>query len=418
MNEKLLQYIWQFQYYNTAGLETTSRQSLQVVHPGNLNSNQGPDFLDAKIRIDNTTWAGSIELHILSSQWKAHRHSDDTNYRNVILHVVWKANTLEELPFPTIELYDRVSNLLLSKYTELMQARRFIQCKNHFPFVNKIIVNSWIERLLVERLQEKSAVIEHFLQKNNFNWEETFWWLIARNFGSTINSDSFEKVAQSLPLKLLAKHKNQLLQLEALLLGQAGLLNDDFKEAYPVMLQKEFSFLRKKYRLQKIHIPVYFLRMRPANFPILRLAQLAALLNNSDHLFSKILEENDVDRLQQLFIVTANDYWHYHYRLDEPGGFKKKVLGSQMIHNILINTVIPIVFTYGYFNKKESYKNKALQWLEKVQPEKNSITKSFEPLGFSNQSAFDSQGLIQLKNQYCDRKRCLECAIGNAILKG
>lgn len=418
MNEKLFQYIWQFQYFNSAGLQTTSQLPLHVIHPGIQNTNQGPDFLNAKIKIADTIWAGSIELHIHSSDWTAHRHGSDHHYKNVILHVVWKDNSLEELPFPTIELHDRVSNILLSKYSELMQARQFIQCENHFHLISNLTISSWLGRLLVERLQEKARTIEIFLQQNNYNWEETFWWLIARNFGSRINSDSFEKIAKSISLKILARHKHQLLQLEALLLGQAGLLGDDVKEAYPVMLRKEYIFLKKKYALEKVHIPVCFLRMRPANFPTIRLAQLAALLNKSNHLFSTIKEETELEKLKNLFSITANDYWHYHYRLDEPGGYKKKVLGSQMIHNILINTVIPIVYTYGYFNNNDSYKNKALQWMEKIQPEKNSITAGFECLGVSNRSAFDSQGLIQLKNEYCDHKRCLQCAVGNAILKG
>ena len=389
-----------------------------VIHPGKINSNQGPDFLDAKIKIANTTWAGSIELHIHSSEWRTHRHGSDRHYKNVILHVVWKDNCSDVLPFPTIELYDRVSNILLSKYKTLMQARPFIQCRDHFPHINKIIIQSWLERLLIERLQEKSKAIHIYLQENNYDWEETFWWLLARNFGSTINSDPFEKIARSVPLKILAKHKAQVIQMEAILLGQAGLLQDEFTGSYPVLLQKEYRFLLQKYGLQKNHIPVYFLRMRPANFPTIRLAQLAALLQKSDHLFSSVIEGKDVSSLVELFTVTANDYWHYHYRLDDEGNFRKKVLGRQMLNNLFINSVIPIVYTYGYYNNKESFKAKALYWLEQVQPEKNAITMAFEKLGFENRAAFDSQGLIQLKNQYCDMRRCLQCSIGNAILKG
>ncbi|MEO5945136.1 MAG: DUF2851 family protein, partial [Ferruginibacter sp.] len=257
---------------------------------------------------------------------------------------------------------------------------------------------------------------QKMLQKNKQHWEETFWWLLARNFGIKINSDAFEAIAQSLPLNILAKHKNQIHQLEALLLGQAGLLEKDFTEDYPRMLQKEYIFLRKKYDLPQIHISLYFLRMRPANFPTIRLAQLAALIQESLHLFSKIKEAEDIEEVEKLLAVTANDYWNYHYVPDESTAFKKKALGKQMIQNILINTVIPVLYAYGLFNKNEILKSKALQWLEKTSAEKNNITKGFQSLGIENKNAFDSQALIRLKNEYCDHRLCLQCAIGNKIL--
>jgi hypothetical protein len=276
---------------------------------------------------------------------------------------------------------------------------------------------SWKERLLVERLQDKSAAVFEYLQKNNNHWEESFWWMLAKNFGARVNSAAFEKIAQSIPVNILAKHKNQIHQLEALLLGQAGLLDNDFTEEYPRLLQREYRFLKKKYALQKIAAPLFFLRMRPANFPSVRLAQLAMLVHNSSHLFSAIKDVSTIDQVKERLHITANDYWHYHYILDEPSAFKKKQLGRQMTENILINTVVPVLFAYGLYHKENRYKEKALQFLFDIAAEKNTVTKSFSALGISNTTAFDSQALLQLKNNYCDKRRCLDCAVGNKLLK-
>ena len=417
MTEKLLQYIWQFQYFNKTALTTVDGETLQIIYPGYLNNNQGPDFLEAKIKVGDTNWAGNIELHMLSSDWHAHKHSDDKNYKNIILHVVWLEDNDMELPFPVLELQNRISKFLLSRYDELMSAATFIPCEKSIHQVELLIWKSWKDRLLAERLQNKASVIFDHLAINKNHWEETFWWLIANNFGIKVNSDAFEKIARSLPLNILAKHKNQIQQVEALLFGQAGLLNNNFTEAYPQMLQNEYAFYKVKYKLQPVTIPLFFLRMRPANFPTVRLAQLAILIHQSVNLFSIIKEAKTLKEIKELLNVTANDYWHYHYILDEASAFREKRLGSQMVNNILINTIIPIVFAFGLYHKNEMYKNKALQWLEQVAAEKNNITNAFASLKTENKNAFDSQALIQLKNEYCNKKRCLECAVGNRLLK-
>lgn len=417
MTEKLLQYIWQFQYFKTTSLLTTGGESLQVIRNGIHNTGQGPDFLQARIKIDDTEWAGSVEIHIKSSGWVEHKHAGDDNYKNVILHVVWEDDIKAALPFPTLELQSLVSNVLLSKYEELMQSAQFIPCQRHITQVPRLTLFAWKERLLAERLQQRSLYIEKLLTENNRHWEEVFWWMLAKNFGIKINADSFERIAHTIPVTTLAKHKNQLVQIEALLMGQAALLDKKFEEDYPNMLRKEYEFLRKKYQLKKAHAPLYFLRMRPANFPTVRLAQLAMLIHQSLHLFSAIKEAGDVKEIEKLLLVTANDYWHYHYSFDETTGFKKKTLGRQMIENILINTVIPILYAYGHFHSDESYTNRALRWLEQVTAEQNSITKGFNSLHIPNANAFDSQALIQLKNEYCNYRRCLQCAIGSWVLK-
>ena len=417
MTERLLQYIWQYQYFNPGQLVTTDEQQVQVIHPGIYNNNQGPDFLNARIKVGNTLWVGSIEIHIVSSDWQLHKHSADKNYGNVILHVVWKDVPELPLPFPTLELQNRVSKILLKKFDGLMQASRFIPCENQIQQLDTLTISLWKERLLIERLQQRTLNIEKLLMQNKHHWEETFWWMLARNFGAKINSDAFERMAQSISLTILLKHKNSLCQLEALLMGQAGLLEKDFKADYPLMLQKEYRFLQKKYKLKKNHFPVYFLRMRPANFPTIRLAQLAALIHKSSQLFSEVREAEFFSDVTQLLSVTANDFWHDHYLFEASAVSKKKSLGKQMGQNIMINTVIPVIYAYGYFNNKEHYKIKALQWMEQLSAETNSITKGFELLGIENSTAFDSQALIQLKTEYCDQRRCLQCAIGNSILK-
>jgi hypothetical protein len=416
MTERLLQFIWQFQYFNKGELQSTAGETIQVIFPGTYNTNQGPDFNDAKIKIGKTTWAGNVELHLRSSDWNRHNHQNDKNYNNVILHVVWE-DDFPDYSMPVLKLNNRVAKIFLQRYEEMMNAQGFIPCEKSISSIKPIVWQSWKERLLAERLIRKSAIVKTYLDENNHHWEETFWWLLARNFGVKINADAFEAMARSIPVNILAKHKNQIHQLEALLMGQSNLLNEKFNENYPIMLQKEFKFYKSKYKLKQNNYSPFFLRMRPGNFPTIRLAQLAMLIHQSEHLFSKIKESNSVKDVMKWLDVTANDYWHYHYRFDEQSSFKKKNLGTGMVDNILINTVCTVLFAFGHFNKEQKFKDKAVQWLEEITAESNSITKGFEQTGLKNKNAHDSQALIELKNEYCSKKRCLDCAVGNALLK-
>ena len=418
MNERLLQYIWQFQCFNRSSLVTEEGEALQVIHPGNYNSNQGPDFLNAKIKIGPTVWAGSIELHLKNSDWKKHRHSSDKNYKNVVLHVIWQKDTDLILPFQTLLMQERVSKLLLNRYRDLMEASAGIPCEKNIHLVNEFTWTSWKERLGVERLQAKTQMIFRYLKLHNYHWEECLWWMIAKNFGIKLNSEAFLAIAQSIPVNILAKHRKQIHQIEALLFGQAGLLDANFEEDYPKLLQREYRLLKNKYSLKPVQATLLFMRMRPGNFPSVRLAQLAMLIHESTHLFSTIRAARSLSAIRALLNITANDYWHYHYNFENPGAFKKKILGTQMAGNIIINTVIPIVFAYGAHQNEQEYKNKALNWLEELGPEKNAITKVFANLGIANKHASDSQALIQLKNEYCNKKLCLECAVGNKLING
>lgn len=424
MTEKLLQFIWQFQYFNKKELTTTTGDTLQVINQGLLNTNQGPDFLDAKIRIAETTWAGSVELHLETSGWQKHKHESDRNYNNVVLHVVWEDDenrgetaTEQGAILPILELKDRVSKILLQRYEDLMNASFFIPCERTIQTAPDLTWKSWKDRLLAERLMRKAKTVENFLQQNNYHWEETCWWLLARNFGIKVNADAFESMARSIPLTMLAKEKKQLQQVEALLLGQAGLLSGRFAESYPQLLQKEYRFQSKKHRLRPIAVPVHFLRMRPGNFPTIRIAQLAMLVHGSAHLFSKIKEASSLEEIKQWFDVIANDYWHYHYRFDQSTGFKEKKIGQAMIDNIIVNTICPLLFAYGNYYREQRSMDKAIEWFEKTAAENNFIMKGFNLIGIACKNAFDSQALIELKNEYCDKKRCLECAVGNFLLK-
>jgi hypothetical protein len=455
MTERLLQFIWQFQYFNKTNFSTLEGEPLEIIYTGQFNRNQGPDFLNARIRIGQTILAGNIELHLSEADWNRHAHSTDPNYRNIILHVLWEPPPKPQLSLPTVSLKDRVSKVLLQRYRELMHSKEFVACMNSLNCATALTWLKWKERLLAERLTRKSALVQQFLRQSNQHWEEVFWWMLARNFGITVNTDAFEAVARSLPLNILARHRNHVHQLEALLLGQAGLL--DFKDGPPEndrpeddqpgdgpptddpagnkhlrrnvhhrdqcirdhhseLLADEYKFFRVKYQLKPVRQQVHFLRMRPGNFPTVRLAQLAALLHTSASLFSQVKECTTVKELYALLQVTPGGYWDNHYVLNGPTAFKKKTLGVQMIENIIINTIVPVLFAYGHLRNEQQYKDKSLEWLGQLAPEKNNITAQWAALGIENRNAWDSQALIELKKEYCDAKRCLECSIGNSLL--
>jgi len=421
MNEQLLQFIWQFQYFNKSQLQVSHGDSLAIIFPGTHNTHQGPDFIDAKVVVGNTTWAGNIEIHVNSSDWVRHKHTSDKNYSNIILHVVWQHDAditdVNDTILPTLILQHLVSNLLLDRFAELMARKAFVPCESFLPVFHEIKWTAWKGRMAMARLQRKSAIVLDHLKEANNQWEDVFWWMLARNFGMKVNADIFETIAKSLALNIIGRHKNQIHQIEAFLLGQAGLLEEDFVEEYPKLLKREYLFYRNKYQLKQVPVKPFLLRMRPDNFPTIRLAQLEMLINQSSHLFSKVKETESINTVKELLNVTANDYWHYHYLIDDPGEFHPKQLGKQMTDNIIINTVVPVLFAFGLYHSDAAIKDKALDWLAQLNPEKNTITSRWTSFNVTNSSALESQGLIELKNNYCDQRRCLDCSVGNAILK-
>lgn len=415
--EKLLQFIWKFGYFNTSQLTTTDGEPVGVLFSGTVNHDGGPDFSAAKIRIGNTVLVGHVELHLRTSDWERHQHQHDPRYSNVILHVVYQNDKDLANQIPTLELEPRISTVLLEHYNALMNGSGFLPCQPAIRTVNDLVWSAWKERLLVERLTRKAAYVFSLLEENKTHWDETMWWLLARNFGMKVNADAFEAVARTVPMAVLAKHKASIHQIEALLFGQARLLDEEFSDDYPLLLQREYRYLQKKLSLKPVPVTLQFLRMRPGNFPTIRLAQLAVLVQQSTHLFSRLIETEQLADLKKVFEVSANDFWLYHYTFQQASAFKPKTLGRDTVENLVINTVVPLVFSFGLYHKNESQKEKALRWLGELAAENNGITRRFVAAGISAETAYDTQALLELRNNYCSARKCLSCAVGNFLLK-
>lgn len=423
MTEEFLHYLWKYKRYNSANLATQNGEAIQVVKQGEHNTDAGPDFFNSKLKIGKTLWAGNVEIHIRSSDWKRHNHQSDKAYDNVILHVVYQHDeklyrkTGEELP--TLELKGKFDDQIFKKYLQFRASKAWIPCAPQLKSVESFTLNTWLDRMLVERLERKSGAILESLEVNKNNWEETFYQQVARSFGFKVNSEPFELLARSIPNSILAKHKNSLFQVEALLFGQAGLLDKQFTDTYPQYLQTEYAFLCKKYKLTPLDPSVWkFLRLRPFNFPTIRIAQFAALIFNSVHLFSKVIETNKPAALKKLFSVKASEYWETHYTFDKKSAKSVKSIGPDGVNNIIINTIVPFLFVYGKSKAEEKYVDLSLALLEKIEPENNSIIDKWEQFGVKTKSAYQTQALLQLKNEYCSNKRCLECAVGAKLLQG
>jgi hypothetical protein len=420
MTEEFLQYIWKFKNFAVNDLRTLKGEPIRLIKTGEHNSNAGPDFLNSQVMIGEVRWAGSVEIHTRASEWKRHGHSTDPAYDNVILHVVYE-NDLggDENNIPVLELKDHIAENTLINYKLLLESRNFIPCEAQAGKVDEFTKSLWIDRILVERLESRLEGIHTKLEKTNDDWREVFYQYLGRNFGFKVNSEAFERLTESIPMRTLAKHKGNLKQIEALLFGQAGFLEGDHEDEYPKALKKEYGFLQKKYGLLPLKRSQWkFLRMRPDNFPSCRIAEFAALVNTSENLFSKILDIKEIKDIEKLFEAEASQYWNTHYIFDKAAAKSHlKVLGKQSIENILINTVTPMLYAYGHFRGKTYQKEKALRILEATAPEKNNITNRLELLGFENNSASQSQGLLHLKKEYCDKKRCLSCAVGVKVLK-
>lgn len=424
MKEDFLHYLWRTRQFDCSNLSTTKNIPIQILHFGEYNSNAGPDFLNAKVQIGETVWIGNVEIHVNASEWLKHQHQTDNAYDNVILHVVYDFDkeifrkTGEAID--TLELRNRIPADIIRHYERLMYNAYWIPCAFHFPTVPTIIKSMWINRLMIERLEGRVTAINEELNRNHHNWELTFYHHLARNFGARINTEPFEMMAKKTPLLTLAKHKNSLFQLEALIFGQAGLLQDNFQEDYPQALKKEYRFLQKKYQLSPLRTVVWkFMRLRPANFPTIRLAQFAALMYQSTHLFSKILTADCVKNIHKLFeAVQVSEYWQTHYKFEKVSKKRIKKLGKGTIDLFIINTVVPFLFCYGRVKGLDIYEQRATDFLEQLPAEQNHIINQWKQLEYTPKSAYHTQALIQLKKNYCDKKRCLDCAIGSKIISG
>ena len=402
-------------------LRSDDGNSVEVLKPGQYNTGAGPDFFNALIRLNGTLWAGNIEIHIHASDWQRHNHHNDAAYDSCILHVVYENDTstlrMNGSHIPSIELKNKFSSYLWENYLRLIGTRGWIACQHRIKEVDE---NTWkitVDRMLQERFEQRTHQIFISLDRNNGNWEECFYQFLARNFGFQLNAMPFEMMARSLPLKYIKKSAGNLTDIEAFLFGQAGMLQEKFNEDYPQHLQQIYYHLANKYSLKNIPYSSWkFLRLRPVNFPALRIAQFANLLNQCPSLFSTVKESDSLKNLTSVFEITASEYWNTHYHFNKKSAFKIKKLGSSSINNILINTCIPFLYAWGKYSGAMELTERAHYFLHQLPPEDNHLIKRWKEIGINVQTAVDSQSLIQLKILHCAEKKCITCSIGNQLI--
>lgn len=422
INEPFVSFLWQHSYFNTANLITTSGEEIVIKHPGYLNIHAGPDFMESKIRIGEIDWAGSVEIHVKSSHWYAHDHSSNLDYDRVILHVVWK-NDLDvcrkdNSPISTLELYDKVNPDILQRFTNLTYPSLDYPCHAYLSDVNNISILSMIDKAMAERLDGKAIDIHKIFLDTGKDWEETSYRVLLRNFGFKVNQDNMFLLSKLLPFSVISRHRRDRLQTEALLFGTAGFL-DKVYDAYSQKLRDEYLFLRYKYSLNRNLLKRYqwrFLRLRPQNFPTIRIAQVAKLLGKMDKIFSTIIGSSSVQDITVFFKIKQSKYWQNHYDFGKRSKNNLSGIGRDSIHNILINTYVPILSAYAKNLKTLLYLSKANKILESIPPENNHLIRKWVKMKIQPVNSFESQGLIELSNSYCNEKKCLNCNIGTDIL--
>jgi len=422
MKENFLHFIWQYQYFSKNELKTKEGEPVIIIHPGNYNTNAGPDFLNSKIKIGKMEWAGNVEIHYKASDWFSHEHDKNVAYDNVALHVVWNNNKeafrKDGSIIPTIELKGRVDEKLIYNYSSLVKTKQTILCTDSFNTVEEIQKISMLEKALMRRLERKSGDVKELLVKNNLDWEETAYQCLAKGFGFKVNSEAFLSLSKSLTYKIIKKHSNNNTQIEALLFGTAGLLDVEYKDEYPNLLKKEFDFLQRKYSLEhkKLNASEWrFLRVRPANFPTIRIAEFATVVNNVPHLFSLFIEYDNVTLMQALGSMVSS-YWKNHYIFDKEVQRKPEHIGKVSVNNIIINTIAPMLVCYGKETGDESKIEKAIRLIESIPAEDNVIMRNWKAVGLVVKNASDSQGALELYNNFCRTKSCLSCTIGATIV--
>ncbi len=422
MKEEFLHYAWEFNLFSMHNLQSSLSEGIEIVKNGIKNLNSGPDFLNAQIKIDNQFWVGNVEIHLKSSDWYAHNHETDVNYDAVILHVVWEHDSevymKNNKPLPTLVLKNLVDKNLLNNYQNLFsKQQRWIFCQNNIATIDSFTFSNWRERLYFERLEYKSNFIVNLLENSKGDFEAVLFLLIAKNFGLKVNGDAFFQLAKSIDFSIIRKIQFNQQKFLALLFGQAGFLEDNIQDEYFISLKKEYDYLKHKYKLESIPNKQFsFFRMRPNNFPTIRIAQLVSLFSNTQNLFSKIIYLESIEDIYKLFFIEVNDFWKMHYTFTTASKKTSKKLTKPFIDLLIINTIIPLKFVYQK-SRGEVEQQGILKLIQQLKPEKNSIVSKFSELKINAKNAFDSQSLIELKNNYCANKRCLECAIGNKLLR-
>lgn len=420
MREDFLHYVWNTKQFDFSNLKTVCQKEISVIDSGKYLQSSGADFFNAQLVIDGMRWAGNVEIHLKSSDWYVHNHHTDSNYDNVILHVVWdydvdvyRKNNTE---IPVLQLKDYIKKDLNDSYMDLAKNKSWIFCENQIHSVDNQLFNDWKNILFTERLLQKSLVIEELLQENQNDWEATLFCMLAKNFGLNTNGNSFFEMAKSIPFPIIRKESSEVENLEALFLGKANLLYKDFEDNYLKDLQNRWNYLRTKHQIQETFFgqPEFF-KHRPDNFPTIRLAQLAMLYHKNQYFFDTIINSDSLTEIYKLFDSATSEYWETHYVPDKESPKKKKPLSKSFIDLVVINTIVPFRFAFSRYQKKNS-DDVLKKLMFAIKPEKNTIIERFHNLGIKSKNAFDSQALLQLKKQYCERKRCLECKVGKSLL--
>jgi len=421
MKEDFLHYLWKFKKFDTSNLTTSNGEKLTIENSGSYLQLAGPDFFNSQITIENQKWAGNVEIHLKSSDWYVHHHERDSNYDSVILHVVWdhdveiyRKNNTE---IPVLILKNLVSKETLNNYQSLVSPKSWIFCEKQIESVNSFIMLNWQERLFFERLERKSKPIFDLAESSLHDWDAILFCQLAKNFGLNTNGDSFYNMANSIPFSIIRKEGNDLFNLESLLFGIAGLLEINKEDHYYKKLKGNFDYLIQKYQLQSNSFTsLQFFKHRPDNFPTIRVSQLANVYYCQQQLFSKIIKADNVATIYEIFDKSVSEYWETHYQFDKISPKKKKALSKSFIDLLIINTIIPLQFAYAKSKGKE-ISEKLISLLNQVKPEANAIIDKFSSFGLKAQNAFETQALLQLKNEYCNKNRCLGCSIGMELLK-
>ncbi|KAF2331932.1 DUF2851 family protein [Flavobacterium daemonense] len=421
MKEDFLHHLWKFKKFDALNLKTAQNEQIIIYKTGDYLELAGPDFFNAQIKIGEQKWAGNVEIHLKSSDWYLHNHEKDASYENVILHVVWEHDTEifreNNSEIPVLVLKDYVSKEIVENYNALIAVKTWISCEKHLKEIDGFVFKNWQERLFFEKLERKSQFVFQLLEETNQDWEAVLFCLLAKNFGLNTNGNSFLQMAKSMPFSVFRKESFEVENLEALFFGVCGLLNGDKEDVYFKDLKFRYFFLLHKYNLEQTYVdPVQFFKHRPDNFPTIRLSQLASLYHKYQNLFSKIIELNSAESVYDLLSVSTSLYWQNHYQFDKESPKKVKRLSNSFLDLLIINTIIPLQFAYS--NRfGEAIAEDLIDFMTDVSSEKNSIIDKFASFGIKSKNAFESQTLLELKNEYCDRKACLKCAVGMELLK-
>lgn len=421
MKEDFLHYIWKFRKFDALNLKTAQGELITIIKTGDYLELSGPDFFNSLITIGNQKWAGNIEIHIKSSDWYLHNHEKDPAYANVILHVVWENDTAifreDNTEIPVLVLKEYVSKETVESYNALVSPKSWISCERQLKEIDDFVFKNWQERLFFERLERKSKFIFQLLEETNQDWEAVLFCLLAKNFGLNTNGNSFFQIAKAIPFSVIRKESFEIENLEALFFGVSGLLETEKEDVYYKDLKFRYFYLLHKYQIEKTYVdPVQFFKLRPDNFPTIRLSQFAGLYHTYQNLFSKIIDLKSVKNVYNLLSVSASSYWHCHYQFDKESPKKSKTLSKSFLDLLIINTIIPLQFAYSNMIG-ESPAEDLIDFINEVASEKNAIIDKFNSFGIQSKSAFESQTLLELKNEYCNQKACLKCAFGLELLK-